>query len=93
MNKTYRRGDMYYADLGRGIGSEQEGYRPVLIIQNDTGNLAPHVCAFSDDGRGVQSDEMMRQAMKKIKQLDKMVAAHLSLIHIFSMTRRLTTLS
>ena len=38
MNKTYLRGDMYYADLGRGIGSEQEGYRPVLIIQNDTGN-------------------------------------------------------
>ena len=29
---------LYYADLGRGIGSEQEGYRPVLIIQNDTGN-------------------------------------------------------
>ena len=37
-NRTYHRGDMYYADLGRGIGSEQEGYRPVLIIQNDTGN-------------------------------------------------------
>ena len=27
MNHTYLRGDMYYADLGRGIGSEQEGYR------------------------------------------------------------------
>ena len=38
MNRTYLRGDMYYADLGRGIGSEQEGYRPVLIIQNNTGN-------------------------------------------------------
>ena len=38
MNKTYLRGDMYYADLGRGIGSEQEGYRPVLILQNNTGN-------------------------------------------------------
>jgi len=38
MNRTYLRGDMYYADLGRGIGSEQEGYRPVVIIQNDTGN-------------------------------------------------------
>ena len=25
MNHTYLRGDMYYADLGRGIGSEQEG--------------------------------------------------------------------
>ena len=38
MNRTYLRGDMYYADLGRGIGSEQEGYRPVLILQNNTGN-------------------------------------------------------
>lgn len=32
------RGDLYYADLGKGIGSEQRGYRPVLIIQNDVGN-------------------------------------------------------
>ena len=38
--------------------------------------LAPHVCAFSDDGRGVQSDDMMLQAMQKIKQFDKIVAAH-----------------
>lgn len=38
MSRTYLRGDMYYADLGRGVGSEQEGYRPVLIIQNNTGN-------------------------------------------------------
>ena len=36
--KDYLRGDMYYADLGRGIGSEQKGYRPVLIIQNNIGN-------------------------------------------------------
>ena len=38
MNQTYLRGDMYYADLGQGIGSEQEGYRPVVIIQNNVGN-------------------------------------------------------
>lgn len=38
MNHTYLRGDMYYADLGRGIGSEQEGYRPVVIVQNNVGN-------------------------------------------------------
>jgi len=38
MSRTYQRGDMYYADLGRGIGSEQEGHRPVVIIQNNTGN-------------------------------------------------------
>ena len=38
MKETYLRGDMYYANLGDGIGSEQKGYRPVLIIQNNTGN-------------------------------------------------------
>ena len=38
MNHTYLRGDMYYADLGQGIGSEQEGYRPVVIIQKNVGN-------------------------------------------------------
>ena len=38
MQRTYSRGDMYYANLGKGVGSEQEGYRPVVIIQNNVGN-------------------------------------------------------
>lgn len=38
MNQAYKRGDIYFADLGQGIGSEQMGYRPIVIIQNDTGN-------------------------------------------------------
>jgi len=38
MNGTYLRGEIYFADLESGVGSEQMGYRPVLIIQNDTGN-------------------------------------------------------
>ena len=33
-----KRGDIYYADLSPVVGSEQGGTRPVLIIQNDTGN-------------------------------------------------------
>ena len=33
-----KRGDMFYADLSPVVGSEQGGIRPVLIIQNDTGN-------------------------------------------------------
>lgn len=39
MHHIIKRGDIYYADLGRGEGSEQGGIRPVLIIQNDVGNL------------------------------------------------------
>ena len=33
-----RRGEIFYADLGETVGSEQYGVRPVLIIQNDKGN-------------------------------------------------------
>ncbi len=36
--KHVKRGDIYYADLDPVIGSEQGGFRPVLIIQNDLGN-------------------------------------------------------
>lgn len=38
MKRTYYRGELYYADLGIGVGSEQNGYRPVVVIQNDVGN-------------------------------------------------------
>lgn len=42
-NKTLKyiypkRGEIYEADLGKTEGSEQGGIRPVLIVQNDTGN-------------------------------------------------------
>ena len=37
-NWVYQRGDIYYADLDPVIGSEQGGIRPVVILQNDTGN-------------------------------------------------------
>ncbi|MBQ4612908.1 MAG: dihydroorotase [Clostridia bacterium] len=38
--------------------------------------MAPLVCAFSDDGRGVQDEAMMRRAMTEAKRLGKIVAAH-----------------
>ena len=34
-----KRGDVYYADLNPVIGSEQNGHRPIIVIQNDMGNL------------------------------------------------------
>ena len=41
-----KRGDIYYADLDMTVGSEQGGTRPVLIVQNDTGNkYSPTVIA------------------------------------------------
>ena len=38
MDTNVKRGDIYYADLSPVVGSEQGGVRPVLNVQNDTGN-------------------------------------------------------
>ena len=38
MERTIRRGDIYYAELNPVVGSEQGGTRPVLIISNNMGN-------------------------------------------------------
>ena len=38
MEKDFKRGEIYFADLSPVVGSEQGGVRPVLIIQNNVGN-------------------------------------------------------
>ncbi len=38
MERKIRRGDMYFANLLIGVGSEQIGHRPMLIVSNDHGN-------------------------------------------------------
>lgn len=38
--------------------------------------LAPHVCAFSDDGSGVQDEGLMREAMERAKALGRLIVAH-----------------
>ncbi|MBO5009772.1 MAG: dihydroorotase [Clostridia bacterium] len=51
---------------------------------SDMEDIAPDVVAFSDDGKGVQDENMMREAMLKSKALGKMIVAHCednSLLH------------
>ena len=43
---------------------------------SDMEDLVSYVCAFTDDGRGVQSDDMMRMAMEKAAVLGMMIVAH-----------------
>ena len=48
MKMIIKRGEIYYADLDKGIGSEQGGIRPVVIIQNNVGNkFSPTVIVAS----------------------------------------------
>ncbi|MBR3817712.1 MAG: dihydroorotase [Clostridia bacterium] len=56
-------------------------YGSITVGQNgqalsDMDAMLENVCAFSDDGKGVQSEEMMRQAMLKAKSLGRMIVAH-----------------
>ena len=51
---------------------------------SDMEGIASRVIAFSDDGRGLQSDELMESAMRKAKKLGKLIVAHCevnSLLH------------
>lgn len=43
---------------------------------SDMEDMAPFVAGFSDDGRGVQSEDMMREAMIRAKKLGKIIVAH-----------------
>lgn len=56
-------------------------YGSITVGQNgemlsDMEAMSPYVCAFSDDGKGVQGEQMMRDAMLKAKSLGKMIVAH-----------------
>jgi mRNA interferase MazF len=54
--REIKRGDIYYADLDPVCGSEQNGVRPVLILQNNTGNrFSPTVIIAAITGRGKKS--------------------------------------
>ena len=69
MKRKIRRGDMFYADLSFGVGSEQSGNRPILIIQNDTGNKHSNtVIAAIISGRTANKAKMPTHCLIKAQQ-------------------------
>ena len=71
VDTNVRRGDIYYADLSPVVGSEQGGVRPVLIIQNDTGNrYSPTVIAAAiTSHHGLPRDSVV--LLEQVRTLDK----------------------
>ena len=75
------RGEMYYADLDPVVGSEQGGVRPVLIIQNDMGNLySPTIIVAALSGKVSEKSNLPTHAglkeeslvlLEQIRTLDK----------------------
>ena len=68
-----KRGDIYYADLSPVVGSEQGGTRPVLIVQNDTGNRhSPTVIAAAITSQlGKAKLPTHIELLEQIRTLDK----------------------
>ena len=70
VDTNVRRGEIYYADLSPVVGSEQGGVRPVLIVQNDTGNRhSPTVIAAaitSQTGIRTLDKRRLRERMGKV---------------------------
>ena len=65
-----RRGDIYQADLNPVFGSEQGGYRPVLVIQNNRGNkYSPTVIVAAITSR--LKTKLPHVLLRNIKGLDK----------------------
>jgi len=56
------------------LGSITKGERGEAL--SDMQEMRPFVAGYSDDGRGVQSDEMMRAAMQRAKELGAVIVAH-----------------
>ncbi|MDR2671892.1 MAG: type II toxin-antitoxin system PemK/MazF family toxin [Coriobacteriales bacterium] len=56
MSESIMRGDLYYADLNPVVGSEQGGCRPILVIQNDTGNRhSPTIIVAAITGKNTKA--------------------------------------
>ena len=69
------------AVIGRGATINVLPYAAITVGQRgeqlaSLEEMAADVAGFSDDGRGVQRDEMMREAMLRAKKLGKMIVAH-----------------
>ena len=73
MDRTIKRGDIFYAELNPVVGSEQGGTRPVLIISNDIGNShSPTVIIAAITGRTQTKAKLPTHTeVKDIEGLDR----------------------
>ena len=72
--KKVKRGEIYYANLSPVVGSEQDGTRPVLVIQNDTGNkFSPTiiVAAITSKSEKAQLPTHVVVLLEQIRTIDK----------------------
>lgn len=89
-----QRGDIYLADLGEGVGSEQKGERPVLIVQNNKGNIfSPTVTVLPITTKVHKSEGMPTHAIiddgKVLNEVSAVMAEQITTIDKSKLIRKL----
>lgn len=64
------RGEVYIADLGETVGSEQGGMRPVLIVQNNIGNRHSHTTIVVPMSARVDKGKLPTHVVMNVEGLD-----------------------
>ena len=83
-------GDIFYAILPYGIGSEQHGIRPVLIVQNNIGNkYSPTTVVIPITSSLIKKDIPTHVVLKNTKGLKKMSVALVEQIRTIDKSRLL----
>ena len=72
MINKIRRNEIYLANLGKAVGSEERGIRPVLIIQNDIGNKHSPTTIIIPITRRIEKNNSILPTHIKIKSFGKM---------------------
>lgn len=96
--KPIRRGDLFLADLSPVIGSEQGGFRPVLVLQNDVGNrYSPTtiVAAITSQLQkpGLPTHVMLPSAERALKKPSIVLLEHIRTIDKRRLRDRIGTLA
>jgi len=92
------RGDIFYAELGNAIGCEQNGRRPVVIVQNDIGNKHANTVIIVPltkkiDGRTKLPTHITVKKFRNIKYDSTILAEQIRVIDKKRLTRKIGRLS
>lgn len=72
MDQNIKRGDIYYVDFGVTVGSVQGRLRPVVVLQNDTGNLySPTIIVATITSKSNKKRDMPTHIVFNMEELSK----------------------
>lgn len=86
-------GDIFYANLGSTIGSEQSGIRPVLVVQNNIGNRFSPTIVIIPISSNIAKNNLITHVLLENTRLDKKSIALVEQIRTLDKSRLLNKIT